>query len=92
MKTLTEYISESKSKGDAKKIAKDIVSEYFGGYLPKNLEEEGMSCKNDEELYSLIEKIETYYRNEHPEDNKYTEDDLDFVHQEITELVKKLNK
>ena len=93
MKSLVEYISESnKSKTDVKKIAEYIVSEYFGGYLPKTLEEEGMACKDDEELYSLIEKIETYYRDEHPDDDKYTEDDLDFIHQEITELVKKLNK
>lgn len=70
-------------------IAREIVMEYFGGYLPNSLAEEGMECYTNEEIYSLVEKIEIYYMGEHPEAD--FEGNEDIVHGYVTKIVQELN-
>ena len=69
-------------------IAEKIVREYFGGYLPNSLADEGMACATDAELYDLVSKVEMYYMCEHPD---AVFDDVDAVHRHITDILKKLN-
>lgn len=73
-----------------KRTARKIVKEYFGGYMPNSLADEGMKCSDLFELYGLIEKIESYFMSEHPT--------ADFsgveyaIHLGITKIVDRLNK
>lgn len=72
-----------------KEIANEIVREYFGGYLPNSLADEGMKCETDSEVYSLIEKIEMYYMSEYPSTDFGGDEDT--IHYYITDIVQKLN-
>ena len=74
---------------DNKAIATQIVKEYFGGYLPNSLADEGMACATDTELYSLVEKVEVYYMGEHP---TAVFEDEDAVHRIVTDTLKQLNE
>jgi hypothetical protein len=69
-------------------LAKNIVKEYFGGYLPNSLAEEGFECQNETELYNLITNIESYYISQ---GNYVPEELIESVHKKITEIVSKLN-
>ena len=98
VKQLNTYIIEKlKINKDSKisdndkldEIAYNIVSYYFGGYIPKSLSDEGMKCTYTEELYLLVAKIEELYCDEHPE---WEPKNVDDIHKKITELVRKLNK
>ena len=71
-----------------KEIADEIVREYFGGYLPNSLADEGMACATNAELYSLVEKVELYYMSEHP---TAVIEDEDAVHRIVTDTIKGLN-
>jgi len=71
-----------------KEIANEIVKEYFGGYLPNSLADEGMACATNAELYSLVEKVELYYMSEHP---TAVFEDEDAVHRIVTDTLKGLN-
>ena len=75
--------------GDKEK-ALEVVKEYFGGYMPESLKEEGMGFRDDAGLYALVEKIEVYYMNEHNDADFGGREDS--VHSYITEIVKGLNK
>ena len=72
-----------------KEIADEIVREYFGGYLPNSLADEGMACATDTELYSLVEKIEMHYMNEYPSTDFGGDEDT--IHHHITDIVQELN-
>jgi len=73
-----------------KRTARKIVKEYFGGYMPKSLNEEGMKCADDTELYELIERIERYYMGEHPTAEFSGAEDA--IHSDITRIIRKLNE
>ena len=72
-------------------IAFDIISNYFGGYMPKSLSDEGMKCTYTQELYSLVEKMENLYCDDNPSWNT-NDKDVNYIHRKVTELVRKINK
>ena len=76
------------NKEEIKKIAFDIVNEFFGGFMPNNLAEEGMQCYSDEELYKLIEEMELFYVRMNEVDFDGYED---VIHYAVTDIVKELN-
>ena len=90
MKSLKEYLSESKHNG--KEIALDIVKTYFGGYEPKKLSDEGMKCETDEDMHKLIEDMEMFYVHQENAQDPYDESDRDEIHNTLTEWVKTHNK
>jgi len=93
MKNLVEYISEAQTrKNNGKHIAHEIVKAYFGGYEPDKLSDEGMKCDSDDDMYKLIEKMELYYVHQEDSKDPYDESDIDSIHNELTEWVKKHNK
>ena len=76
------------SKEEINKFAFDIVNEFFGGFMPNNLAEEGMQCSTDEELYKLIEDMELYYvRMNEVDFDGYVDD----IHYAVIKFVKELN-
>ena len=91
MKSITEYINEG-SRNNGHKIALDIIKTYFGGYLPKKLSDEGMECTTDDEMYKLIEKMELYYVNQPNCEDPYDESDIDAIHNDLTNWIRKHNK
>ncbi len=72
-----------------KTIAHEIISAYFGGYIPQKLSDEGMAFNSLEEKYALIEKMELYYVNEY--DCNFSEEDEEGIHWEITKWVESHN-
>lgn len=89
---LDKEISKQKQSDTDKldELAIEIVKEYFGGYLPSTLDDEGMKCNNKEELYKLIEKLENYWCDNHPDEVIHREM-FEYLHSKITEIVKRLN-
>ena len=76
------------NKEEIKKIAFDIVNQFFGGFMPNSLAEEGMQCYNDEELYKLIENMELFYVRMNEVD---FDDYVDVIHYAVIDIVKELN-
>lgn len=89
---LDKNISKQKQSDTDKldELAIEIVKEYFGGYLPSTLDDEGMKCNTKEELYKLIENLENYWCDNHPKAS-YPQEDVNYLHSKITEIVKRLN-
>ena len=93
MKNLKDYIVEEQTrKKNGKQIAHEIIKAYFGGYEPDKLSDEGMQCDSDEDMYKLIEKMELYYAHQENSQDAYDESDIESIHNELTEWVKKHNK
>ena len=72
-------------------IAEEIVITYFG-YIPASLEEEGMKCSSEAEIYKLVEKMENFYMNQENSKDPETEDEIQKIHKDLTEWVKETNK
>ena len=97
MKTLNSYIIEkliidkdSKPTVPISGIAEDIVNTYFG-YIPSSLADEGEECYYDEEIYKLFEKMENFYMNQEDSKDPGTEEEIDKIHKDLTEWVRKTN-
>ena len=90
MKNIKEFILEG-SRNNGQKIAKDIIKAYFGGYVPKKLSDEGMECDTDDDIYKLIEKMELYYISQPDCEDPYDESDIDTIHNELTNWIRKHN-
>ena len=83
-----EYTPTANEK--LKDIAIDIVSTYFGGYVPTSLEDEGFEFNNDDEKYSLADRMERYYVDEKNFD--CSDNDADIIHAELMNWLEKHNK
>lgn len=83
-----EYTPTRDEKLD--EIALQIVSSYFGGYIPKTLKEEGFDFNNDKEKYSLADKMERYFVNE--TDFECSDNDADIIHNKLIDWLEKHNR
>lgn len=90
MKNIKEFILRE-SRNNGKHIAQEIIKAYFGGYIPKKLSDEGMQCPTDDDMYKLIEKMELYYVEQANAEDPYDESDIDTIHTELTNWIKKHN-
>lgn len=75
-------------KNNGLKIGKDIVKSYFGGYFPKTLKEEGYEISSNEDVYKLVEEMESYYVNLPTSIDPYDESDIEKAHEYVTNWVK----
>ena len=99
MKNLNSYIFEklvidknTRTTVKVNGLAEDIVKAYFGGYIPATLEEEGMKCSSDKEIYELVEKMENFYINQEDSKDPGSEEEIDKAHKDLTEWVRKTNE
>ena len=75
-------------KNNGLQIGKDVVKSYFGGYFPKSLKEEGFEINSEEEIYALVEQMESYYVNLPTSIDPYDESDIEKAHEYVTNWVK----
>lgn len=83
-----EYTPTKNEKLD--EIVLQIVSSYFGGYVPKTLGEEGFKFSNDEEKYSLADRMERYFVDE--TDFECSDNDADIIHNKLIDWLEKHNR
>ena len=74
-----------------KNVADEIINNYFGGYIPNTLSEEGLKCDSEKEIYNLVEQIEFLTTDNFLFDEEFDDDECNKIHYYIIDLVKTHN-